>query len=181
MPKLQDHEKKRSPKFVIQEHKASSHHYDFRLQVGDVLKSWALPKGPSTDPREKRLMIETEDHSLDYADFEGVIPEGRYGAGNVIVWDTGTYQHRSEKDGEELDFEQARRSGHISVFLRGEKLTGGYEIIKMTGKKWSGDHWLLKKTDDDQADARRNPTSTEPESVLSGVEIDQVGQVGKDG
>ncbi len=160
--------------FVIQEHAASTHHFDFRLQVDGVLRSWAVPKGPSTDPSEKRLAIATEDHPLDYADFEGVIPEDEYGGGEVIVWDQGTYEHLTEKDGEPITFEEAEKKGHIAVRLDGEKIAGGYDLIKMKGKKWSSDHWLLKKRDDDEADARRKPTSTEPESVLSGKTVDDL-------
>lgn len=162
--------------FVIQEHDASSLHWDFRLQVGDVLKSWAVPKGPSTDPGEKRLAIRTEDHPLDYADFEGTISEGNYGAGSVIVWDRGVYRHRTERDDERISFEEADKKGHISVVLEGEKLQGGYELIKMEGDRWGEDQWLLKKSDDDQADARRKPTSTQPESVLSGRTVEEVSQ-----
>lgn len=163
-----------APIFVIQHHNASSEHYDFRLQVDSVLKSWAIPKGPSTDPREKRLAIQTEDHPLDYADFEGMIPEGEYGAGKVIVWDRGTYEHRTEKDGESIDYEAAEKKGHISVHLHGEKLSGGYELIKMKGDNWGKDQWLFKKTDDEEADARRRPTSTQPQSVISGKTVDEV-------
>src|SRR6056297_1937199 len=127
------------PIFVIQKHDASNLHYDFRLQVGDVLKSWAVPKGASTHPSEKRLALETEDHPLDYADFEGIIPEGQYGAGVVIVWDTGTYENTSEKKGEKLSMEEAVEKGHITVTLHGAKLTGGYALIGTQGgenPKW---------------------------------------------
>jgi DNA ligase D-like protein (predicted 3'-phosphoesterase) len=154
---------------VIQKHDASTLHYDFRLEVGGVLKSWAVPKGPSTDPRDKRLATPTEDHPLDYADFEGVIPEG-YGAGAVIVWDTGTYDNITLKDGRIVPAAEALEHGHLVVRLHGKKLEGGYVLQRM-GK--DGD-WLLIKTDDAGADARRKPTSTEPESVLSDRTIEQV-------
>jgi len=160
------------PIFVIQKHDASSLHYDFRLEVDGVLKSWAVPKGPSTDPREKRLAAPTEDHPLDYADFEGVIPEGEYGAGTVLVWDTGPYENISEKDGESIEPEAALAKGHLSVRLFGEKLKGGYALVRM-GDDADAD-WLLIKMRDDEADARRNPVSTEPESVVSGRTIEEV-------
>lgn len=158
-----------NPIFVIQKHDASNLHYDFRLQVDDVLKSWAVPKGPSTDPSEKRLALETDDHPLDYADFEGVIPEGQYGAGVVIVWDTGTYENTSEKKGEELTMEEALEKGHITVTLHGKKMKGGYALIRTQGGE--NPKWLLMKKKDDEADARRNPVSTEPKSVISGKTI----------
>jgi DNA ligase D-like protein (predicted 3'-phosphoesterase) len=160
------------PLFVIQKHDASTLHYDFRLEVGGVLKSWAVPKGPSTDPREKRLATPTEDHPLDYADFEGVIPEG-YGAGTVIVWDTGTYANITTKDDQPVPAEQALEQGHLLVYLHGKKLKGGYALQRM-GK--DGSDWLLIKMDDDEADARRNPTSTEPKSVLSGKTIEAIAE-----
>jgi len=161
--------------FVIQKHDASNLHYDFRLQVGDVLKSWAVPKGPSTDPSEKRLALETEDHPIDYADFEGAIPEGQYGAGVVIVWDTGTYENTSEKNDEKLSMEEAVEKGHITVTLHGEKLTGGYALIRTQGGE--NPKWLLMKKKDDEADARRNPVSTEPKSVISGKTIEEIKKV----
>jgi DNA ligase D-like protein (predicted 3'-phosphoesterase) len=164
--------RRRQPRFVVQKHAASSLHYDFRLEVGDVLKSWAVPKGPSTDPRDKRLAMAVEDHPLDYADFEGVIPEGQYGAGSVIVWDTGPYRNLTERDGREVPVEQALADGHAVVELDGEKLRGGYALTRIgTG---SQERWLLVKTRDERADARRRPVSTQPESVLSGRTVEQV-------
>lgn len=160
------------PIFVIQRHDASTLHYDFRLEVDDVLKSWAVPKGPSTDPSEKRLAVPTEDHPLDYAGFEGVIPEGEYGAGPVIIWDRGTYRNiKEDDDGDEVPMEDALDAGHVTVWLDGEKLKGGYALIRTGGKD---ERWLLIKMKDDEADARRNPVSTEPESVVSGKKIDEV-------
>jgi DNA ligase D-like protein (predicted 3'-phosphoesterase) len=161
------------PRFVIQKHDASSLHYDFRLEVGDRLASWAVPKGPSTDPREKRLAIQTEDHPLEYADFEGVIPEGEYGAGTVLVWDTGPYRNlRADKDDGGLDMEASLEDGLVEVALQGEKLQGGYALKRIRG----GDkpQWLLIKMDDEGADARRNPTSTEPDSVRSGRSLEEI-------
>src|SRR5438132_4733421 len=114
------------PRFVIQKHDATSLHYDFRLEVDGVLKSWAVPKGPSTDPRDKRLAMPTEDHPLEYADFEGVIPEGEYGAGPVIVWDAGTYRNLTERDGREIPMAEGLRRGHVKVWLDGRKLRGAY-------------------------------------------------------
>lgn len=160
-------------RFVIQKHDASTLHYDFRLEAGGALKSWAVPKGPSTDPSEQRLAVPTEDHPLDYLDFEGVIPDDEYGAGTVMVWDTGPYENlTTDEDGEEIPVEEAVDQGHVVVKLEGKKIQGGYALTR-TG---SGDdaRWLLVKMDDDEADARRNPTSTEPDSVLSGRSLDEI-------
>jgi DNA ligase D-like protein (predicted 3'-phosphoesterase) len=162
------------PRFVVQKHAATSLHYDFRLEVGDVLKSWAVPKGPSTDPREKRLAMTVADHPLDYAEFEGVIPEGEYGAGAVIVWDTGPYRNMTERDGEEVPLEEALADGHAVVELEGEKLRGGYALQRVGGGR--RERWLLIKRRDEGADARRNPVSTQPESVISGRTVEQVAE-----
>ncbi len=163
------------PRFVIQKHDASSLHYDFRLEIDGALVSWAVPKGPSTDPREKRLAVRTEDHPLDYVDFEGVIPEDEYGGGTVLVWDRGTYRNLKEEDGEEepKSMAEALEDGHLTVWLEGEKLRGGYAL---TQTKMRGDpkNWLLVKMDDSEADARRNPTSTKPKSVLSGKTLEEI-------
>ncbi len=159
--------------FVIQKHDASSLHYDFRLEVDGVLVSWAVPKGPSTDPSDKRLAIQTEDHPLDYADFEGCIPPGEYGAGTVMVWDTGTYRNlRAEKGSRSKGMEAALEEGLVEVWLDGEKIQGGYALKRTQG----GDkpQWLLIKMDDDRADARRNPVSTEPDSVKSGRSLAEI-------
>jgi len=154
------------PRFVVQEHQASTHHFDFRLALDGGLKSWAVPKGPSTNPREKRLAMPVEDHPLDYADFEGVIPEGQYGAGAVIVWDRGSYENLTEQDGRPKPLVRALEDGHLLIRLHGQKLKGGYALQRVaTGKD---ERWLLIKMRDEAADARRRPTSTERRSVLSG-------------
>jgi len=163
-----------APRFVIQKHDARRLHYDFRLEVDGVLKSWAVPKGPSTDPRERRLAVAVEDHPLEYGDFEGVIPEGEYGAGTVLVWDTGTYRNITENDGEEVPLDKAIGNGHADVWLEGEKLRGGYALIRT--KRHEGKDWLLVKMKDDEADARRNPTSTEPDSAVSGRSLEQIAE-----
>jgi len=188
--KLRDYERKRDftntpepeaaarkkggrPIFVIQKHDARNLHYDFRLEVDGVLRSWAVPKGPSTDPREKRLAVPTEDHPLEYADFEGVIPEGEYGAGTVLVWDTGPYRNlKREEGGNEVPMADAFDDGHVTVWLEGKKLRGGYSLVR-TGKG-EDSRWLLVKMRDGEADARRKPVSTEPRSVLSGKTLKQI-------
>ncbi len=161
--------KSNKPRFVIQKHDASNLHYDFRLEIDGVLKSWAIPKGPSTDPSDKRMAVNTEDHPLEYADFEGTIPEDEYGGGTVIVWDGGTYKNlRADKEGDSMSMEASFDDGKVEVWLEGKKLRGGYVLIK-TGK-----NWLFKKMKDDEADARRNPLSTEPKSILSGKTIEEI-------
>lgn len=164
------------PIFVIQKHAASRLHYDFRLQVGSVLKSWAVPKGPSLDPRDKRLAIEVEDHNLAYAGFEGVIEEGRYGAGAVIVWDTGSYRNLArDETGGDISMSDALARERVEVWLDGRKLRGGYALVRthMGGQKAN---WLLIKMKDEFADARRRPIETEPQSVLSGRTVEDVAQ-----
>ncbi|MGD8318215.1 MAG: DNA polymerase ligase N-terminal domain-containing protein [Myxococcales bacterium] len=177
-PKLK---KDRNPIFVIQQHDATTLHFDFRIEVDGVLKSWAVPKGPSTDPSEKRLAVATEDHPLQYADFEGAIPEDEYGAGTVIVWDAGPYKNiTKDDDGQEVPIGKALKNGTAEIWLEGKKLRGGYALVhsKMQGKK---QNWLLVKMKDEGADARRNPTSTEPKSVLSGRTLKEVRSEADDG
>jgi len=121
--------------FVIHEHHASRLHYDLRLEMEGVLRSWAIPKGPSMDPSQKRLAVEVEDHPLEYADFEGVIPKGQYGAGAVLVWDRGVYDLEQEEEGK------------ISFILKGGKLKGGFTLMRMKGKG-GPNQWLLVKRRD---------------------------------
>jgi len=159
--------------FVIQKHDASNLHYDFRIEMDGALKSWAIPKGPSTDPSVKRLAMPTEDHPIEYADFEGLIPEKEYGGGTVMVWDAGTYRNiREDKDADGKTIAESYDDGKIEVWLEGKKLQGGYVLIRtVSGKK---ERWLFKKIDDEEADARRNPISTEPDSVLTGRSIEEI-------
>lgn len=157
-----------TPRFVVQKHDASRLHYDFRLEVNDVLKSWAIPKGPSMDPSQKRLAVPTEDHPIDYIDFEGIIPQGNYGAGTVIVWDIGIYRNLKEN----IPMDQAVEEGHIDIWLEGEKLKGGYALIQ-TGKG-NRKFWLLFKKKDDKANSESDILIDSPESVLSGRTIDDI-------
>ncbi|MGA7579319.1 MAG: DNA polymerase ligase N-terminal domain-containing protein [Desulfobaccales bacterium] len=173
-PSPKGRERSAEPIFVVQKHAASHLHYDFRLEVDGVLKSWAIPKGPSTDPRDKRLAVPTEDHPLEYAGFEGVIPEGEYGAGVVLVWDTGKFRNITEKKGVALDLPEALAHGHLKVWLEGRKLKGGYSLTRFkTGKD---EAWLLVKADDEEADASTDLTRTRPESVLSDRTLEEIAQ-----
>jgi len=162
--------------FVVQKHAARSLHYDFRLEVDGVLKSWAVPKGPSLDPGEKRLAMQVEDHPLEYASFEGVIPKGSYGAGQVIVWDAGTYSPDegglSFHDRDEAEARAARElaTGKLSLTLRGHKLKGSWTLVQT---KRSPTDWLLIKHKGDFADAERD-VRAEERSVLSGLTIDDL-------
>jgi bifunctional non-homologous end joining protein LigD len=136
--------------FVVQKHDATRLHYDFRLEIGGVLVSWAVPKGPSMNPADKRLAIQTEDHPIEYADFEGVIPEGQYGAGVVMVWDKGSY----EPEGERSPEEQLER-GEVKVVLHGKKLHGGFVLVRtgaLSAKVGKKKAWLLIKHRDEYAD-----------------------------
>ncbi len=139
----------KQPIFVIQKHAASTLHYDFRLQVGNVLKSWAVPKGPSTDPSEKRLAVQVEDHPFDYADFEGTIPRKEYGGGTVLVWDAGSYRNlKIDEEGKEtMSMPEALRNGHVTVWLDGKKLRGAYSLTRFRVESGKA-QWLLIKIDD---------------------------------
>lgn len=158
--------------FVIQKHAARRLHYDFRLELDGVLKSWAVPKGPSLDPKEKRLAVHVEDHPLEYGDFEGIIPEGEYGGGTVIVWDHGTWS----VDG---DAAADYKRGRLKFQLDGEKLQGGWTLVRMKGRERDGkENWLLIK----ERDAEERPLAEfdivkeRPESVQSGRTIEEVAE-----
>lgn len=157
--------------FVVQKHQASHLHYDFRLEMEGVLKSWAVPKGPSFDPTIKRLAMMTEDHPYDYAAFEGVIPEGNYGAGNVIIWDEGTWTFIEPGD-DPLD---ALKAGKLTFKLAGKKLKGEWALVRIArGKSAKGNEWLLLKHRDRHAREDFEITVEEPASVVSGRTVEDV-------
>ena len=143
-------------RFVIQKHRASALHYDFRLEADGVLKSWAVPKGPSLNPADKRLAMEVEDHPVEYGTFEGVIPEGEYGGGTVMVWDSGTYE--ADVD----DVGKALRAGELRFTLDGKKLKGSWVLVRTGGRKW-----LLMKRTDAAASKTVDITTEKPRSVTT--------------
>jgi bifunctional non-homologous end joining protein LigD len=159
-------------RFVVQKHAARRLHYDFRLEMNGVLKSWAIPRGPSLDPAEKRLAVHVEDHPLDYGEFEGVIPEGEYGAGTVLLWDRGTWVPLDP------DPEAAYRKGLLRFTLRGEKLHGNWALVRMGGEAAGKrrENWLLIKERDEEAVPRSGDAivSDNPLSVATGRSLDAI-------
>ncbi len=156
-PKL---EKKSGHRFVVQKHRATRLHYDFRLEMEGVLKSWAVPKGPSLDPADKRLAMQVEDHPVSYFDFEGTIPEGNYGAGTVQVWDLGTWEPLSPQPvkgkfvpGTDAEATAMLQKGDFKIRLHGKRLNGDFALIHMRSRRpgTKGTEWLLIKKQDDDA------------------------------
>lgn len=147
-------------RFVVHEHHASRLHFDFRLEMDGVLKSWAIPKGPSMNPAEKRLAVMVDDHTLAYGDFEGIIPQGRYGAGEVVIWDRGTYEWLE------------RKAESLTFSLNGKRLKGAFAMVKLKGPRTTGTEWLLMKKSDQDA----NPSFT-LESALTLSKRKQLAEV----
>lgn len=179
-PKL---EKKSQHRFVVQKHRATRLHYDFRLEMEGVLKSWAIPKGPSLDPADKRLAMQVEDHPVSYFDFEGIIPEGNYGAGTVMVWDVGTWEPLSPvpvkgKFVPATDAEAAAmlQKGDFKFRLRGKRLKGDFVLIHMKGRRpgSKGTEWLLIKKQDEYAVPGFNIEQYDT-SVLTGRTMREIG------
>ncbi|MDX2003459.1 MAG: DNA ligase D [Chitinophagales bacterium] len=190
MAKLQEYNKKRNFKqtaeptgkvksgkgdlvFVVQKHDATRLHYDFRLEAGGVLISWAIPKEPVHDPSVKRLAIHVEDHPFDYLHFEGTIPEGNYGAGTVMVWDTGTYHYVGTESREQSEKAMAAgmKKGHVTVILEGSKLKGEFTLVRIKSTGEDKDQWLFFKVDDEHT-GRKIPKKDV--SVLSGRDLEQI-------
>jgi DNA ligase D-like protein (predicted 3'-phosphoesterase) len=171
------------PRFVVQIHDASTLHFDFRLQAGDVLKSWSVPKGPSDDPHDKRLAVPTEDHPLQYEDFEGVIPAGEYGGGTVIVWDRGVYEPLShDRKGRPVGFENSLAHGHARFRLKGAKLHGEYALTRFrSGADDGGEAWLLVKAGSGSSPGHGTPDPRRARSARSGRTLAQVAADDSDG
>ena len=158
--------------YVIQKHRASQLHYDFRLELNGVLLSWAIPKGPSLDPSVKRLAMQVEDHPREYGSFEGVIPEGEYGGGTVMLWDTGTWTPETE------DPESALKKGDLKFTLHGKKLRGSWALVRTTGYGSRADKsWLLIKHRDKFA-STKDITAAEPRSVVTGKLLADIAREG---
>lgn len=156
----------RGTSFVIQKHAARRLHYDFRLELDGVLLSWSVPKGPSLSPTERRLAVRTEDHPLDYADFEGIIPAGQYGGGTVVVWDRGTWTP-------EGDAREAMKKGRLTFTLDGDKLSGRWHLVR-TKPQGKQEGWLLFKGRDDAASDKLDIVEKRPESVISGRTVEEI-------
>ncbi len=155
--------------YLIQKHDASHLHYDFRLELDGVLKSWAVPKGPDLDPAVKRLALQVEDHPLEYGDFEGTIPPGQYGGGTVMLWDRGTWEPLG-------DARRGLSEGKLKFIIHGEKLQGAWMLVRRGGHKPAGQErqWFLFKERDEFADAGQDITVAQPRSVSSGRDLDEI-------
>ncbi|MCL5985865.1 MAG: DNA ligase [Actinobacteria bacterium] len=162
-----------SPVFVVQKHRSSHLHYDFRLEVGGVLKSWAIPKGLSLNPKQKHLAVMVEDHPLDYKDFEGVITEGNYGAGTVMIWDRGTYRIPMLFGKQEIEkkINSGLAGGHITFILNGQKLRGEFALVRLRKSKEDNAWLLIKKNDEFASEV---DITEDDRSVLSGRSLDEI-------
>ncbi|HKP15037.1 MAG TPA: DNA polymerase ligase N-terminal domain-containing protein [Gemmatimonadaceae bacterium] len=156
--------------FVIQKHAASHLHYDLRLELDGVMKSWAVPKGPSLDPTVRRLAMEVEDHPISYNTFEGTIPQGEYGGGTVMLWDRGTYE--ADDDGGAVSLRRGYEKGELRFVMHGERLRGGFVLARL--KRPGRPQWLLIKRRDDHVDANRDITAEETTSVVSKRTMEQI-------
>jgi bifunctional non-homologous end joining protein LigD len=167
---------RKSPKlaYVIQKHDASRLHYDLRLEMDGVMKSWAVPKGPSLDPSVKRLAIHVEDHPIAYNTFEGTIPQGEYGGGTVMVWDRGTYTAAGDTDDPERALRGGYEKGDFKFVLRGKRLRGSWVLVRTRGGPGGKGQWLLIKHRDAEADAGSDPVTEHLTSAKSGRTMDEI-------
>jgi bifunctional non-homologous end joining protein LigD len=162
-------------RFVIQKHDASHLHYDFRLELDGVMKSWAVPKGPSYDPSVRRLAMEVEDHPISYNTFEGTIPQGEYGGGTVMLWDRGTYT--AEDGGGVESLRRGYEKGDLKITLDGERLKGSWVLVRM--QRPGRPQWLLIKHRDERASASRDITAEQTKSVVTKRTMEQIAKGGK--
>jgi bifunctional non-homologous end joining protein LigD len=162
--------KRKTLHFVVQKHAASQLHFDFRLELDGVMKSWAVPKGPSYDPSVRRLAMEVEDHPISYNSFEGTIPEGEYGGGTVMLWDRGTYE--AADDGGTASLRHGYEKGDLEIVLHGTRLRGGWVLVRM--KRPGRPQWLLIKHRDETADPSRDVTGEESTSVATKRTMDEI-------
>jgi bifunctional non-homologous end joining protein LigD len=158
--------------YVIQKHAASHLHFDLRLQLDGVMKSWAVPKGPSYDPSVKRLAMEVEDHPMEYNTFEGTIPKGQYGGGTVMLWDRGTYE--AEDGGGEESLRDGYERGDLKIVLHGERLQGGWVLVRIRRDEGGRRQWLLIKHRDEMATSKFDVVATVDTSVKSGRTMDEI-------
>lgn len=159
--------KKSGAVFIVQKHAASHLHYDFRLELDGVLKSWAVPKGPSYNPHEKHLAVEVEDHPIEYASFEGIIPAGEYGGGTVMLWDSGTWEPIK-------DPHEGYKKGLLKFELHGKKLKGAWSLVRFKNSSGSKPNWLLVKMDDEFANSISDDDLLESNSVKTGRSLDEI-------
>jgi bifunctional non-homologous end joining protein LigD len=163
--------------YVIQKHRATALHYDFRLEWNGVLLSWAVPKGPSLDPSVKRMAMATEDHPIEYAKFEGIIPEGEYGGGTVMIWDSGTWTPQVE------DVDAALKKGDLKFTLAGKKLHGSWVLVRIRAREGGRPPWLLIKHRDEFAStediAEKEPRSVVSKRILAEIARDEGGEIVK--
>ena len=159
-------------RFVIQKHAASHLHFDFRLELDGVMKSWAVPKGPSLDTTVRRLAMEVEDHPISYNSFEGTIPKGQYGGGTVMLWDVG---HYLPADGDPASIRRGVRKGRLDIVMLGERLKGGFTLVR-SSRSDGKPQWLLFKRSDEFADPRLDPVETELTSVATGRTMDEIAE-----
>src|SRR5690554_1592751 len=162
-------DKGRGNRFIVQKHAARRLHYDFRLEIDGVLKSWAVTKGPSLNPDDKRLAVRTEDHPLSYARFEGTIPKGEYGGGTVMLWDEGTWAPVKGKSADDLE------KGHLHFILNGERMKGEWLLVRMRGKKGEKrENWLLRKIEDEHAGGSDDLVARELTSIRTGRSMTEI-------
>jgi bifunctional non-homologous end joining protein LigD len=159
-------------RFVVQKHAASHLHFDFRLELDGVMKSWAVPKGPSYDPTVKRLAMEVEDHPIEYNSFEGTIPKGQYGGGTVMIWDRGTYEPESGGGAEAL--REGYRRGDLKIVMHGERMQGGWVLVRIRREDRGRNQWLLIKHRDELATVGADIVAAVTTSVVTGRTMEEI-------